>query len=128
MEFISEPKSLYLFFDREKLEEIFNNLISNAIKFTPDGGAISLKIIESQEDNTIDITIEDSGVGISKEALPHIFDRFYQVDGSQTREYEGTGIGLAIVKELVDLHQGEIKVESITDKVTRFKIYLKKGQ
>ncbi len=127
MEFISGADSLELFLDREKLEEIFNNLISNAIKFTPDGGLISLKIINENADNKIEITIKDSGVGISKDALPHIFDRFYQADGSQTREYEGTGIGLAIVKELVDLHQGEIKVESTPGEGTTFKIYLKKG-
>lgn len=127
LEFKSDPKTLYLYFDREKLEEIFNNLISNAIKFTPEGGLILFRIVEIMNDNTIELTVEDSGVGISQEALPHIFDRFYQADSSQTREYEGTGIGLAIVKELVDLHQGEIKVASITGKGTTFKIYLKKG-
>lgn len=127
MEFISGIGSLKFFFDREKLEEIFNNLISNAIKFTPDGGLISLEIVDEYAENKIEITIKDSGVGIGKDALPHIFDRFYQADGSQTREYEGTGIGLAIVKELVDLHLGEIKVESATGEGTTFKIYLKKG-
>ncbi|HEY6436374.1 MAG TPA: ATP-binding protein, partial [Ignavibacteriaceae bacterium] len=127
LEFNSEPETLYLYFDREKLEEIFNNLISNAIKFTPEGGLILFRIVEMINDNKIELTVEDSGVGISQDALPHIFDRFYQADSSQTREYEGTGIGLAIVKELVDLHQGEIKVTSIAGKGTTFKIFLKKG-
>ncbi len=127
LEFSSESSLLYLYFDREKLEEIFNNLISNAIKFTLEGGTITLKIIEGKADNKIEIVVKDTGVGISQEALPYIFDRFYQVDGSQTREYEGTGIGLAIVKELVDLHQGEIKVESAPGSGTTFKIYMKKG-
>jgi signal transduction histidine kinase/DNA-binding response OmpR family regulator len=127
LEFTSDHDSLYLYFDREKLEEIFNNLISNAIKFTPDAGLISLKVKEIENQNTIEITIEDTGVGINQESLPNIFDRFYQVDSSQTREFEGTGIGLAIVKELVDLHEGKIKVESTIGKGTSFIIYLKLG-
>lgn len=127
MEFSSDCNSLLLYFDREKLEEIFNNLISNAIKFTPENGSIFLRIFERPSENKIEVIIEDSGVGINSESLPHIFDRFYQVDSSQTREYEGTGIGLAIVKELVELHHGEIKVESTTGVGTKFIIYLKKG-
>lgn len=127
LEFSSDCDSLLLYFDREKLEEIFNNLISNAIKFTPENGSIFLRIFERPSDNKIEVIIEDSGVGINSESLPHIFDRFYQVDSSQTREYEGTGIGLAIVKELVELHQGEIKVESTPGVGTKFIICLKKG-
>jgi len=128
LKFTPGQEKVHLYSDREKLEEIFNNLISNAIKFTPDAGMISLKISERKDNNDVEIIIEDTGVGINEESLPHIFDRFYQVDGSQTRKYEGTGIGLAIVKELVDLHQGVIKVESLPDKGTTFKIYLKKGK
>jgi len=128
LEFTSSLESVYIYFDKEKLEEIFNNLISNAIKFTPNGGVISLVINETEAKNRIEIFVKDSGIGISESALPHIFDRFYQVDGSHTREYEGTGIGLAIVKELVDLHNGEIKVESSSGKGTTFKIYLQIGK
>lgn len=128
LQFTPELESIYLYFDKEKLEEIFNNLISNAIKFTPNGGIISLTIKELKEQRKVEIIVSDSGIGISESALQHIFDRFYQVDSSQTREYEGTGIGLAIVKELVDLHNGEIKVESDVGKGTTFKIYLQLGK
>jgi DNA-binding response OmpR family regulator/anti-sigma regulatory factor (Ser/Thr protein kinase) len=117
-----------MFFDREKLEEIFNNLISNAIKFTPNSGTIQLRINEIKSTNNIEIKISDTGIGISETALPHIFDRFYQVDGSHTREYEGTGIGLAIVKELVDLHNGKIEVESKSGIGTTFTILFKTGK
>jgi DNA-binding response OmpR family regulator len=118
---------LELFFDQEKMEEIFNNLISNAIKFTADGGKITLVVKDMVEANKVEIKVIDSGIGISEEALLHIFDRFYQVDGTQTREYEGTGIGLAIVKELVELHQGMIDVTSKLGEGTEFRIYLFKG-
>lgn len=99
-------------FDYEKIEKILNNLLSNAVKFTPPGGLVKLIISEEAEGDRIKITVRDSGPGIAEVDLPNIFDRFYQVDGSSTREYEGTGIGLSLVKELVELHGGEIQVKS----------------
>ena len=127
LDFDGSSDHLIVYMDNEKIEEIFNNLISNAIKFTSEGGKISLTIAEASEDNHIEIVVKDTGIGISEEALPHIFDRFYQVDSSQTREYEGTGIGLAIVKELIELHEGKIEVKSTKGKGTEFIIHLKKG-
>ncbi len=107
----SSKNNISLFFDRDKMEHIITNLLSNAIKFTPKGGSIIVKIIEKDED-TILIKISDTGIGIPESELPKLFDRFYQVDSSQTREYEGSGLGLALTKELVELHHGTINVES----------------
>ncbi len=103
--------NLSLFFDRDKMDHIITNLLSNAIKFTPKGGSITVKIIEKDED-TVLIKIRDTGIGIPESEIPKLFDRFYQVDSSQTREYEGSGLGLALTKELVELHHGTITVES----------------
>ncbi len=100
-----------LFFDHDKMENIITNLLSNAIKFTPKGGEITVLLTERNSD-CIEIKIRDTGIGIPETELPKLFDRFYQVDSSQTREYEGTGLGLSLTKELVELHHGTIKVQS----------------
>lgn len=104
-------------FDADKWEKILTNLLSNALKFTAAGGQITVSLtadssIVSGGVPAVQIRVADSGIGISPENLPHIFDRFYQVDTSRTRAYEGTGIGLALVKELIDLVGGSIHVES----------------
>lgn len=96
--------------DREKIKIIVANLFSNAIKYTPPGGKIETKVLE--KDETIFLTVKDSGKGISKEFLPHIFDRFRQDDASTTRFYGGLGLGLAISEHLVKLHNGTIQAES----------------
>jgi CheY-like chemotaxis protein/AraC-like DNA-binding protein/two-component sensor histidine kinase len=121
--------NIYVYIDKEKIEEVFNNLISNAIKFTPENGRISLNI-SMREDNPdhVLISVTDTGIGIKEANISHIFDRFYQVDSTQTREYEGTGIGLAIVKELIDLHKGIISVKSSVGKGTEFCIDLPLGK
>ena len=136
----AEKDEIELYFDKEMLIKIMTNLLSNAFKFTPEGGQIMVSIKESQTNNVIskessteksllygnkispfgrndnegvvEIKVKDTGIGISEEELPKLFDRFYQVDSSQTREHEGTGIGLALTKELVELHQGTISVDS----------------
>jgi len=121
-----EGKELFLFIDHDKMETIIYNLLSNALKFTPPGEKV---LIELTDDNmAAEIKITNTGIGIPKEKLPFIFDRFYQADESETRKYEGTGIGLALVKELVELHHGRIEVESIVDKETSFKIILPLGE
>ncbi|MFB3041509.1 MAG: ATP-binding protein, partial [Candidatus Poribacteria bacterium] len=112
-----------VYFDPDKIEKIFYNLLSNAFKFTPAGGEIRVRVqvpgtleVElpgtSKVPGSLEVTIKDTGIGIPADRLPHIFNRFYQVDGSTTREHEGTGIGLALTKELVELHHGNIEVES----------------
>ena len=109
--FISETDNLQALFDIEKMEKIIGNLLSNALKFTPEHGVISMKV-ERKDETSFRISIIDNGIGISEKDLPFIFDRFYQADNSNTRAFEGTGIGLALAKELVELHQGTIQVES----------------
>ncbi|MBD2753484.1 hybrid sensor histidine kinase/response regulator transcription factor [Spirosoma validum] len=104
-------------FDADKWEKILTNLLSNAVKFTSSGGHVTVKLTAASSNvagaiSDVQIQITDTGIGISPENLPHIFDRFYQVDNSRTRAYEGTGIGLALVKELIDLVGGTIRVDS----------------
>ncbi|MCK5456662.1 MAG: response regulator, partial [Melioribacteraceae bacterium] len=109
-----------LYFDKEKMQKIIANLFSNAIKFTQDGGKIDVNIEEDFEYQKVLIKIIDSGIGISQEELPKIFDRFFQVVSSKTKGIEGTGIGLSLTKELVELHHGEITVESEIEKGATF--------
>ena len=113
-------------FDHEKWEKIFFNLLSNAIKFTHSGGIVTVSISSERNNPShagqIKIKVEDSGVGIAEEELPKIFERFYQVDDSATRRHEGTGIGLSLVKELINLMGGAIHVSSIKDRGSLFTI------
>jgi PAS domain S-box-containing protein len=97
--------------DETRLQQIFWNLLSNAIKFTPDGGCVDIRLEQIQ--NHAQISITDTGIGISDEFLPHVFERFRQADGSSTRRYGGLGLGLALVKHLVELHGGTVLAESL---------------
>jgi signal transduction histidine kinase/DNA-binding response OmpR family regulator/predicted negative regulator of RcsB-dependent stress response len=97
-------------FDRDKVEKMINNLLSNAFKFTNEGGFVSMKA--SVDDGILTVEVKDSGVGIPESKLGLIFNRFYQVDDSITRSAEGSGIGLALTKELAELHRGKISVTS----------------
>ncbi|MFO7526732.1 MAG: hybrid sensor histidine kinase/response regulator transcription factor [Ignavibacteriaceae bacterium] len=126
LKFESEYQNIPVVFDPDKMEKVFYNLVSNAFKFTSANGEIkvSLKVLKSSE---VEIQICDTGLGIPADRLPHIFDRFYQVDSSMTREHEGTGIGLALTKELVELHKGKITVNSKVNEGTEFSIYLPLG-
>lgn len=144
LSFTSTERSHKAYVDRDKLEKIMNNLLSNACKFTEAGeirvavssGSSSYSSLSTATATAtsklpceyVEICISDSGIGISPERLPHIFDRFYQVDDSQTRAQEGSGIGLALTKELVELHYGEITVESTPDRGTTFKVFLPLGK
>lgn len=146
LEFKAEQVDIPLYFDRDKMEKILNNLISNAIKFTPEGGKVTMTVGSRQstvvKNNTEDcrlktddlkancviISVADTGPGIPPEHLPHIFDRFYQVNDSDSRFQEGSGIGLALVKELLELHHGNISVQSETGKGTSFIIRLPMGK
>lgn len=104
-----EPE-LYLKADKDSLFQIFNNIIENAIKYNVVNGEIEIKNIK--KDDHLVIQIKDSGVGINKKDLPYIFERFYRADKSRNSKNQGTGIGLAVVKELMDVHQGKIRVKS----------------
>ncbi len=184
LSFSSRPDRIPAYIDKEKFGNIINNLLSNAFKFTPEGGEIGVEIscqagpgsassaqneipkqvrddnlagsnirddnfagsnvrddnleeeiirdgnfaeMTVRDDNFIEITVRDTGIGIPEEKLPRIFDRFYQVDGSHKKEHEGTGIGLALTKELIELHKGTIEVASTEGKGTIFTIRIPPG-
>ncbi len=122
LHFLSGGGSFYMDYDPEKLLRIVSNLLSNAIKYTREGGNVYLMV--DQVANTLQIRVKDTGVGIPADQLPFIFDRFYQVDDSSTRPGEGTGIGLALTKELVKLLDGDIRVESTLGKGSTFFVTL----
>ena len=108
------------YFDPDKLEKILSNLLSNAFKFTTEYGKVA--VYTQLDPQWLNIRISDNGIGIDSEKLPFIFDRFFQVESNQQRRYEGTGIGLALVKELVRDIKGHIDVRSEKDKGTSFEI------
>jgi signal transduction histidine kinase/DNA-binding response OmpR family regulator len=106
-------RSLPVFaFDRNRVELIVNNLLSNALKFTNEGGVIRVSLQAGQNDQMVQLKVTDTGIGIPVQSIHQVFDRFYQVDNSSTRKVEGTGIGLALTKELVEWMGGTITVES----------------
>jgi len=134
--FRSSLRTLALRADPEQLEKVLLNLLSNAVKFTGNGGMIDVSVGQDPHPLTptprmggetagcATIVVRDTGVGIGPTDLPHIFERFYQADSATTRRYEGTGIGLALVKELVELHGGEIGVASTPGEGTTFTVRL----
>lgn len=133
--FETSHDAILLWYEQDKIETVIYNLLSNALKFTPEGGRISVQLSVSSDqsqqlitENSLLITVRDSGIGIPPDRLPHIFDRFFQVDSSQTREYEGTGIGLALAQELVQIHGGGISVQSTEGFGTTFVVSLPLGK
>lgn len=128
---VGEP-DIMLYFDSDKIEKIITNLLANAFKFTEEHGTIELRITtreatEKFKNGFVEITVKDTGTGIEPQHLSKIFDRFYQADASATRSYEGSGIGLSLTKELVELHYGNIRVTSETGKGSCFIIELPIG-
>ena len=142
LDFKAKEENIRAFIDREKFEQVLNNLLSNAFKFTDSGGKIGIAVElreknpkskiqnpkSQQQNQLIQITISDTGKGIPSDHLPHIFDRFYQAGQENNSYYEGTGIGLALTKELVELHHGTIEVESSLGKGSTFTILLPLGK
>jgi PAS domain S-box-containing protein len=110
LQFSSSPKVSLINADRNSMEGIFMNLISNAIKYTPEGGKVWVTL--SEEGGFVKATVSDTGIGLKKEDIPRIFDKFYRVKTTETRQIVGTGLGLSIVKSIVDAHLGSISVES----------------
>ncbi len=123
MSFKTASESITVLFEPEKMEKIFYNLISNAFKFTPDHGEISI-VVKRPNTTQVEIIVKDSGQGIPADQIPYIFDRFYQADATLTRGHEGTGIGLSLTKELVELHNGSISVKSKEGQGSYFTILL----
>jgi signal transduction histidine kinase/DNA-binding response OmpR family regulator len=113
--FEAKQAVLLLDFDPEKLEKVVYNLLTNALNFTPSGGQVVVSLVQqsiSLAEEWMELTVRDTGQGIAPTHLSHVFDRFYQADASDTRAQEGTGIGLALTKELVELHGGTITLHS----------------
>jgi adenylate cyclase len=132
LNFVSVSDEVLLYFDKEKMDKIIMNLFSNALKFTDKGGAIKIVVKDTEKDCIIEFT--DTGVGVPADKLTSIFDRFSQADSSSTRKFEGTGIGLALAKELVELHGGTISVKSryiddnTNDHGTTFTVIIPRGK
>ena len=124
--FYSEDKELIMDYDEQKVKHIVYNLLSNAIKFTSEGGKVVLhtRKIDKRGQSWLQIKVTDTGVGIAPSELPHIFDRFYQVDAESQPKKVGTGIGLALTKELTELMGGEISVSSEPSDGSEFQILL----
>ena len=116
---------IWLYLDTEKIEKIVANLLSNAFKFTPRGGQIDIGLTE--EADRVAVFVSDTGIGIPADKHNVIFERFAQVDPSSTRRYAGTGIGLALVKEYVEAHGGNVEVKSEEGKGSTFTVHLRKG-
>ncbi|MCP6761548.1 MAG: GAF domain-containing sensor histidine kinase [Fischerella sp. CENA71] len=108
--------------DVRRVEQILWNLLSNGIKFTPEGGNVTLRLW--MEDDTAVFQVEDTGIGIPQEQLPLLFEKFHQLDTPYRRRYEGTGLGLALTKQLVELHRGRIEVESTVGVGSIFTVWI----
>ena len=121
--FYPEVLELNVYLDHEKIEKVMHNILSNAFKFTKENGEVILYLKVDDNQNAV-ISVKDTGIGIPDSQLNKVFDRFYQVDSSQTRGYEGSGIGMALAKELVELHNGTISVESKDGKGSTFTVRL----
>lgn len=133
LSFHSDLEEIRAHVEKESLVKIMNNLLSNAFKFTPDGGIVKVRVnlvsvSDLGPDGELRIQIEDTGAGIAEDSLQTIFDRFVQADSSITRQHEGSGIGLALTKELVELHSGCIHVDSVEGEGTQFIIALPLGR
>jgi two-component system phosphate regulon sensor histidine kinase PhoR len=105
-----------------ELASAMGNLVSNAVRYTPDGGAIDIAWRVRASDGCAEFEVRDSGIGIAKEHLPRLTERFYRVDGSRSRDTGGTGLGLAIVKHVAQRHGGELEIQSEPGKGSCFKL------
>ncbi len=133
---LAQAKNIKLYFakqprlefhaDIERIKQLLLILVDNAIKYTPENGLVTIKIGHSQEGKKLKLMITDTGMGIPREDQTHIFDRFYRVDKARSRESGGAGLGLAIAKGIVDVHGGEIRVESNVGSGSTFIVVLPK--
>ncbi len=132
-------EEINIYLDRDKIDKIITNILSNALKFTPEGGCVNVSVktspvldenyaFDSQVKEIAEISVQDNGIGIPEEQLDKIFDRFYQLDNRLSKEYDGTGVGLSLTKELVELHKGKILVESEEGKGSMFRVILPMGK
>lgn len=110
LEFVTEEEEMFGYFDHDRIEQVLLNIISNAIKYTEEDGEIKVHL--EKEDGNAVLSVKDTGIGIPKEDLPRIFERFYRVDKARSRELGGTGLGLSIAKEIIEAHSGTIEIFS----------------
>jgi len=122
--FVPPPRISLIQADRDSMEGIFTNLISNAIKYTPAGGRVTIAL--NDHDGFVKISVADTGIGIKSEDISRIFDKFYRVKSIETRQIVGTGLGLTIVKSIVEAHLGTISLESTEGEGTTFTVLLPK--
>lgn len=119
------PRHLpYVLADRKRIGQVFTNLLGNAVKFTPENGTISISARENGK--IVEFSITDNGIGIPEDKIDKIFDKFYQVDSTNERQYNGCGLGLAITKNIIELHKGKIWVESKIGLGSKFSFALQK--
>ena len=110
--------------DRNKMLQVMSNLLSNAIKYSPDGGNIYITMTENED--RVYVSVKDEGLGVAKGDLDKIFEKFYRVENEKVKKIGGTGIGLPIVKYILELHNGDIEVISEEGKGSEFKFYIPK--
>ena len=117
-----------LYGDLDRLQQLFINLVDNALKYTPAGGTVSLTVTQTAADHglpsQIEIAVSDTGPGISEKDIPRLTERFYRIDKARSRDLGGTGLGLAIVKHIVQAHKGELKIESVINQGTTVRVQL----
>jgi signal transduction histidine kinase len=118
------PKSIVLNVDAIRIKQVLVNLLGNAVKFTLQGGSFGLDVVGSEEAGEVILTVWDTGIGILEQDLPRLFQVFVQLDARLARQYEGSGMGLALVKSLVEMHGGKIAVQSVFGRGSRFTVIL----
>jgi signal transduction histidine kinase len=118
--FDTDVEEKIMCFDHDKIERVLLNLLSNAIKFSQEGASIFVEVIDRGEQ--VSIRISDTGIGIPEDKIKDIFERFVQLDRSLTRAHEGSGIGLSLVKSLVEMHKGQVFAESVYGEGSKFTI------
>lgn len=119
-----DPEVPVIYADQKRLKQILLNLLSNALKFTPQDGTVTLSYTKQKKENRVVISVKDTGIGIAKDMMDKLFKPFVQLDSSLARHYEGTGLGLALVKNLTDLHNGSIELKSTPNEGSCFSVIL----
>lgn len=123
-EVVTQAQNLMMWADKEKIKEVLLNLVSNAVKYSPNGGTIKIEITLDNYNKYVNIAVSDQGIGIPEELLPYIFEKFYRVENPLTAKVQGTGLGLYIVKNLIELHNGKVSVKSQQGRGTTFYVSL----